>query len=305
MNSDWTGELAALATALCFAFGSTLFTLAGREIGAQLVNRTRLFVAVVLVIILHWLTLGSFLPLGVASDAVFWLALSGLLGLAAGDAFLMQAFVLVGPRLSMLMMATSPAFSVIMARVLLDESLKESQIAGIVITLCGLALVVTDTRGQSGVLSSEPDNRRLYIIGLLCGLGGSMGQAGGTVLSSMGLRGGIEPLSAVLIRLSTAMILVWLLTIVRGQFLPSFTRLRAHPRGLLRLFGGTVMGPVLGVWLSLIAVQRTAVGITSTLIALTPIFLIPISYFVFKETVTRRAILGTLIAFAGTVMLFT
>jgi drug/metabolite transporter (DMT)-like permease len=68
--------------------------------------------------------------------------------------------------------------------------------------------------------------------------------------------------------------------------------------------GGVIMGPVLGVWLSLVAVQRTSVGIASTLTSLTPIFLIPISYVVFSERITRQAVLGTLIAFAGTVLLF-
>jgi len=70
------------------------------------------------------------------------------------------------------------------------------------------------------------------------------------------------------------------------------------------LSGGAITGPVTGVWLSLIAVQLTPVGIASTLIAMTPIFLLPISRLVFKERITIRAILGTLVAFAGTALLF-
>lgn len=52
------GEIAALSTSLCFAFGSTLFTLAGREIGAQRVNRARLLLAALLIALVHWLTFG-------------------------------------------------------------------------------------------------------------------------------------------------------------------------------------------------------------------------------------------------------
>lgn len=64
------------------------------------------------------------------------------------------------------------------------------------------------------------------------------------------------------------------------------------------------MGPVLGVWLSLIAVQKAPVGIASTLMSLTPIFLLPVGYFMFSETIGFRAIVGTLIAVVGTVLLF-
>ena len=52
------------------------------------------------------------------------------------------------------------------------------------------------------------------------------------------------------------------------------------------------------------ALQRTPVGIASTLVNLTPIFLIPISYAVFGERITRRAVVGTLIAVSGTALLF-
>ena len=61
---------------------------------------------------------------------------------------------------------------------------------------------------------------------------------------------------------------------------------------------------MIGVWLSLVAVQRTSVGVASTLTSLTPIFLIPISYAVFKERPTRQTVIGTLVAVAGTVLLF-
>jgi drug/metabolite transporter (DMT)-like permease len=39
--------------------------------------------------------------------------------------------------------------------------------------------------------------------------------------------------------------------------------------------------------------------IVSTLMRLTPIFLLPIVYFVFKENVTQRAVVGTVIALVG------
>ena len=107
-----------------------------------------------------------------------------------------------------------------------------------------------------------------------------------------------------MMRIITAAILIWLFSILRREVASSFRTLRAHPRAVRLLTGGAILGPVLGVWLSLIAVQNTSVGVASTLSSLMPIFLIPISYVVFGERVNGRAILGTLIAVGGSVLLF-
>jgi drug/metabolite transporter (DMT)-like permease len=53
-----------------------------------------------------------------------------------------------------------------------------------------------------------------------------------------------------------------------------------------------------------VAVQDTNIGVASTLSSLMPIFLIPISYVVFGERVTRQAVIGTVIAFSGMIDLF-
>lgn len=299
---DFTGELAAVGTSLCFAFGSTLFTFAGRELGAQRVNRVRLLLAALMIAIVHWLIFRQLIPV-VSAETFSWLAVSGIVGLILGDICLMQAFVLIGPRLSMLMMALAPMFSTVIAWLFLNETLDGQTLLGIVLAVGGVILVVVEPR-KDGAPSSVAATGRAYRIGLLCALGGSLGQAGGTVLSRIGLADGFEPLSASLIRLGVAALILWVISLLRGQLGETITALREKPTATWRMVGGTIAGPVVGVWLSLVAVQRTNVGIASTLTSLTPIFLIPISYFVFKERVTRQAIIGTVIAFVGTVLLF-
>lgn len=297
----FVGELAALGTSLCFSFGSILFTLSGREIGSITVNRVRLLVAALLVMLLHTLSFGRPIPLNAETERWFWLGLSGFVGLALGDAFLFQAFVLIGPRLSMLMMALAPVLGAVLAWLFLGETLTALEIVGIGITLAGIMLVISERRGQNQ--PEITDNRR-YIVGLLCGLGGAVGQAGGLVLSKKGLVDNFPALSGNLIRLLVALVIIWALTIINRQLINSYRTIRANPRAFLLLTGGAILGPVLGVWLSLVAVQNTNIGTASTLSSLMPIFLIPISYVVFKERVTRQAILGTVIAFAGMVVLF-
>ncbi len=296
------GELAAVGTSLCFAFGSTLFTFAGRELGSQQVNRVRLLLAALLTALVHWLLIGQVFPVGAPADATGWLILSGVVGLVFGDICLLQAFVLIGPRLSMLMMALAPMFSTVIAWVFLHESLTGQQLIGIALVIGGIVMVIVERRkaGPSSVVATG----RAYRIGLLCALGGSLGQAGGTVLAKLGLSGGLDPISAALIRLTAAAILIWVLALMQRQVTMTIRALRAKPHAGLQMTGATIAGPVVGVWLSLVAVQRTSVGVASTLTSLTPIFLIPISYVAFKERVTRQALLGTLVAFVGTMLLF-
>ncbi len=299
------GELAALGTSLCFSLSSVLFTFSGRELGSILVNRTRLLIAILLVIVLHTLLYGQPLPLNAGSERWFWLGLSGFVGLALGDGFLFQAFILIGPRLSMLMMALAPVLGAIMAWIFLGESLSLTEIVGILVTVGGILIVVAERRGDSSAKAdAQPTSGRRYVLGLLCGLGGGLGQAGGLILSKLGLVGGFPALSGNLIRLIVAGVIIWILAIANRQLVSSYRDLRSHPRALAFLTAGTILGPVLGVWLSLVSVQNANIGVVSTLSSLMPIFLIPISYFVYGERVTKQAIVGTFVAFIGMVLLF-
>lgn len=298
------GELAALGTSLCFSFGSTQFTIAGRQIGSSLVNRTRLLIALLLVMLLHFLTFGQLLPLDTTPERWFWLGLSGFVGLVLGDACLLQAFVLIGARLSMLMMSLAPVLGALLAWIFLGETLVPREVVGIAVVLIGIIVVIVERSNGSTPGTEGSNDRRQYFIGLLFGLGGAAGQAGGLVLSKLGMGGDFPALSANLIRLLAAAAVIWLIAIVNRQLFSSFRTLRANPRALLSLTNGTILGPVLGVWLTLVAVQNVNIGVASTLSSLMPIFLIPISYFMFGERVTKQAVFGTLVAVAGMVILF-
>ena len=301
--TDYSGYVAALGTAFLFSFGSTFFTISGREIGSATVNRVRILIAWLVIIAIHALTFGQPLPFNATAQQWFWMGLSGFVGLALGDAFLFQGFVMVGPRLSMLMMALAPVIGAILAFVFLGERLQLQDFFAIILVVSGIAWVVSDKAESNGAGQTKSFTRR-YWIGLAFAFGGAVGQAGGLVLSKIGLQDGFEPLSANLIRVTIAVISIWAVGIANGQFMNTFRQVKAHPRAGALLTLGALTGPVSGVWLSLIAVQRAPVGIASTLMALTPIFLIPISYVVFRDKPTLRAIVGTLVAFAGTALFF-
>ena len=293
------GELAGLTTSICWSFGSIFFTLSGRQVGAAVVNRTRLVLALVMVSGLHLVTQGELLPLHADPERWGWMAASGVIGFVLGDACLFQAFVMIGPRLSMLLMALNPVMGAVLAWALLSETLAAGEIVGIALAIGGVVWVVTDRR------DGLPDaSLRFYVVGVLFGLGGALGQASGLIASKKGLEGGFSALSGNLMRLTVATLVIWALAAANGQMRPTAHKLREHPRAIRFILGGAVAGPLLGVWLSLIAVQNAPVGVASTLMSLTPVFLLPLGWLFFKERITRRAVVGTALAVAGTAILF-
>ncbi len=293
------GELAALLTSLCFTGTSVTFTLAGREVGSVVVNRTRLVLAVFFLGLAHPL-LGLPLPWGAEVSRWVWLGLSGFIGLVLGDAFLFQAFVWIGPRLTMLMLSLAPVLAAILAWLFLGEHLTLRQVVAIALTVGGTAWVVLE--GGDNAPPSEPGIR--FGRGVLFGLGAAIGQAVGLILAKEGLRDGFPALSGTLMRMAVAMLILWGWAFLRGEAAATLETLRRRPQAARYLLWGSIFGPSLGVTLSLYAVQHAPVGIASALTSLPPVFLLPVGYFFFKERFGWGAVAGTLVAIAGVAMLF-
>lgn len=305
MNT-YIGEITALVTAFCYATSSTFFTAAGKRFGAMVANRTRLVAAVSLLVITHWIIYEQLLPLDASHERWFWLGLSGILGLALGDAFLFQAYISIGPRMGLLLLSLAPAFAALLAWIFLGEILGTGKLLGMLITLLGIMWVVLERRSNNkpgnGFLSNLHDPQ--YRLGLLLGLGAAIGQALGLTLAKKGLEGDFPALSANLIRMISATLALWGLTALQGQLRKTIQTVRAAPEGLWFILGGAIIGPVLGVSFSLYAIQHTSVGVASTIIALPPVILLPISRFILKEQFGWGAVWGTLLAMIGVAILF-
>jgi drug/metabolite transporter (DMT)-like permease len=295
---NYLGEIAALGTSVCWTFTSVFFTLSGRRVGSVVVNQARLLLAVVFLSVTHLLVLGVLFPDQPGLYRWFWLGLSGVIGLVLGDGFLFQAFVLIGPRRSMLLMALVPIISTLMAWLFLGETLSATQIVAIGLTVGGVAWVVSE-----GEANGVQVDRRRYWLGILAGLAGALGQALGLVASKKGMAGDFSPLSATLMRMMVAAAVIWGFALLRGRAGQSMRAL-ADRQASLAILGGAIAGPFLGVWLSLTAVSLTEVGIAATLMALTPIFLLLPSRRIFKERISLQSVVGTAVAIVGVAIIF-
>lgn len=300
MQIPFAGELASILTSIAFSIAPAFFTLSGQLVGSVIVNRSRLVAAVFLLSITHFILLGSFVPINAGGERWFWFVISGVVGLTLGDAALFQAFLMLGTRMTMLIFATSPVISALLGWLFLDETLASPQLWGMAIALGGVAWVSSQSNAAQQKLSG-----RQYALGILFAVIASGGQAFGLLTAKIGLANNFPSISGVLMRMSAAALAIWIWTFLAGQAGPTIQKLKLHPTAVKYILIASFVGPFLGVWLSLVSVQLTEnLGVASTLQSLPPIFLIPISYYVFKEKLTWRAVLGTLVTLGGVAILF-
>jgi drug/metabolite transporter (DMT)-like permease len=294
------GELAAIATSVCFSIGPTYFTMAGHLVGSMVVNRTRLVVAFIYLAIAHTLLYGVPLPFDAEPDRWLWLSLSGVIGFVLGDAALFQAFITIGTRLTMLIFAISPVISAALAWAFLGETLTPLQMVGMAITLGGVAWVVAERENQDKGSLSKGE----YGWGLILGALAAVGQSGGILTAKLGLYGDFPALSGQIIRIVAAMVTIWMMALAGRKAKTTVEKFFSQPRAVQYILLASFIGPAVGVWFSLVSIQHTSLGIASTLMALPPVFLIPIGYFGFKERITARAVIGTFVALGGVAVLF-
>lgn len=299
MHTLLLGELAALGASVCFSIGPTLFTLAGRMVGSLTTNRLRLLLGALYFAVIHWLVFGTPIPRA-RPDALGYLLLSGILGLAVADAFMFESFVLIGPRVTLLVLNLTPVIATAFAWFFLDEHLRLSQIAAIGVVIGGISWVVLERQppDAEGNRPQQHDPR-----GIAFALTAAIVGAISVLLAKMGLKTGLPTISGATVRMFGGMITLWGWTIAVGKAGDTFKAFRQQPKALRYVALAVLIGPVTGMSLNLFAIKTIPIGIASTLSSLPPILLLPVGHWFFHERITLRAVIGTVIATAGVVWL--
>ena len=336
MNMQHAGELAGLATSALWVVSSLAFAAAGRSIGATQLNLLRSLLACAFLLGLQWFLHGNPWPT-IGGHSTLFLAISGLLGLAIGDQFLFAGYVLVGPRTTTLLMTLAPATAASLSWIMFGQSMSWQAILGMAITLIGVLWVAAESPHAANCI--KPGQQRK---GIMFGAAAAVCQGIGMVLAGNALRGEVDAMSAQTVRMSagTLAIIVIALVVHRmrkaspispispiqdastpSQSVDLRNRLRSTTQSeiielqptlrwtnqavIVAIVIGTFSGPVLGVWCSLIALQKLEVGIATTLMSLVPVMILPFSKWIEGRWPTPRAILGAIIAVVGVVILAT
>jgi len=294
-SSAHLGQLAALGAAASWAISALLNDAAGRRIGSFAVNVLRLVMASVILAAASWALRGLPLPLDATRHAWLWLGISGLAGFTFGDLCQFRAFVLIGPRLTTLIMGLAPPMTAFIGWLLLGEVLGLRQLGGMALILAGIAWAILGRDGRG-------DTPAPHATGILLATCGALGQASGLVLSKIGM-GSYDPLAATQIRIFVGLAGFLALTTALGWW-PRMRAAAAHPSGLGYTALGSVFGPSIGVSLSLIAVRHTLAGVAASLMATTPLLIIPLVILLRREKVGLSGVGGAVLVVGGVALLF-
>jgi drug/metabolite transporter (DMT)-like permease len=303
LDSSVIGETAAVVTSGLWTISSLFFTAAGRRIGSLNVNAYRTVMALGFLVVTHLVFLGTILPLA-SGGQWLWMGASGIVGLGIGDSGLFAAYVIIGPRRSLLMMALAPIFAATGGYVMLGETLPTPAVVGIALTLGGVVLVILEREENSG----EPVvSGRSKKYGVFCALIAAFGQGVGLVLAKKGIElnpiATLNPLSATLMRMILGAISLWLLMLGTGK-LAALRRAFNSKEGMRDTAAAAFVGPFLGVTLSMVAVTYSETGIAQTLLSLMPVMIIPVVWVLYRQKTSWQGIFGAIIAVIGVAILF-
>jgi len=159
---SYSGEAAAFGAALGWAISSLCWTAAGKRVGSMVVNTVRLIIALPVFLLYGHFVLGEAIPFSASPHAWLYLGLSGVLGFFVCDLFLFRSFLIIGPRLAMLIFSLSPLVSAAYGWWWLDEHLSVLDITGMLTALSGVAWVVLESpRRAVPAVSTAPVDQRI------------------------------------------------------------------------------------------------------------------------------------------------
>ncbi len=305
---QYVGELISIGVAFSWTATALLSEFGSKRMGNLTLNLMRMVITLVFSGILFWVMSGSPLPAQASTEAYLWMILSGIVGYVIGDFCLFQCYIIIGSKFGQLFMTLAPITAAIMAWLTLGQQIRPQAMLAMLVTLTGIAISVLG-RGDNHKLSLK-----LPLAGVLFAIGAAVCQGVGLVLSKIGMNhyeasltsdmaGWLLPFHANFFRCIAGTIGFALLMAFREGFKP-LQRGMHDRKGLLAAVATTIFGPFVGVGASLLAVQYTAAGIASTLMALTPIIIILPAWWLFKQPITAKSILGAFISVIGVSLFF-
>lgn len=303
-----SGEFIAILTTLCWSLGIFPFTEAAKRIGAAPLNQYRLFLAWIIIslilIVFNSYSLVTLFTKPIPYHYLF-LGASGIIGFTIGDYCSFTSFKLLGPKLGSLYTTFAPGAALLIGYIALNETINFIGIIGILITVSGVIWLTLSKKdsAEANKIGYTRDKK-----GIAFGIIGALCQGTGLVLSKVGMDyhddGVLPTLHAVWIRLLFAFVAAFIFSLLTKKLISNSKPIfRNEKNNLPYLFLGTILGPVTGVTLSLLTIQKLEVAVAQTIFALLPLFVLPISFIIYKEKITIQSIFACILALCGVLIL--
>ena len=291
------GEIAALTAAFLWALSSVVYSFLGQKIPPLQLNFFKGIIAVTLILLTLGVQGGKFSSIAPLPLAL--LTISGIVGIGLGDTAYFFALNKIGARKTLVLETLSPPLGALLAFIVIGELILPLAWCGIFLTLLGVIWVISEQTAESERIARKS--------GIIWAILAAIAQAVGAVLSRMALLDSdVSPLQSSLIRIAAGSAIALILTQI-----PTFATTQTI-KSTLKSFSGRTIGIIflaamastyLGIWLQQTSLKFAPTGIAQTLLATSPIFIIPITL-IMGEKVTWRSFLGVIIAVAGISLLF-
>ena len=239
------------------------------------------------------LALGRLDTLGAVSlEAWVYLSISVVTAFAIGDTAFFESTKTIGLARAMTISMIYPLIASGLGVWLLGERITTPVAAGTLVTLGGLAVIVSE-RAPPGADGPAPSRRGLGLALLSAAVWGVS-----PVLMTPAIRE-VDPVSVQAVRLPFAALVLWVTPWARG----TGDRVRLHFRtvGPLLLAIGVLTALSAVTWVA--GLKYAGITLTTVLSSTSPLFAIPIGFLVFGERVSARAIAGIVLCLAGIALL--
>ncbi|MFN3166008.1 MAG: DMT family transporter [Phycisphaeraceae bacterium] len=300
------GLIAATVASMFWAVSVVLYRRVGRIMPPVRLNMTKGLIAVLIlgvVLLVDWLALGH-RPWSMPAGMLGLMALSGVIGIGVGDTMFFAGLNRMGARRMLLLFTLNPVITVLAAWALMGEPLATAQVIGIAVTCGGVTWVIAErTTGKA--------DGHVDALGVLYGVGAATCQATGYLMSRHVLRQE-EMTSAASAWLRLAAGSLVLLACLRLDHVLKDPGGETHHHPLapskthawIMFLGAMMLGTVLGIWLMQVSAKHAdKAGVASTLLSLSPLFVLPIVALM-GEHISKRAVLGALVTILGVALLY-
>lgn len=303
--AQFIGELISIGVAFSWTATALLSEFGSKRLGNLTLNVWRMALTLLFSVVLFLFVLGTPVPTDISATACGWMLLSGLVGYAIGDYCLFQCYIIIGSRYGQLFMTLAPLVTALMAWITLGQQMTAMSVVAMLVTLSGISLSVLGRGEHHRVALKLPLN------GVLFAVAAAVCQGVGLVLSKIGMDhyntvqmpAWLVPFSANFLRCIAGIVGFSVMLYFREGLKP--LRNSVHDgRGLIVAVATTLFGPFVGVGFSLMAVQYASAGIASTLMALTPVIIILPSYWLFRQPITWRTVVGAVVSVVGVSLFF-
>lgn len=289
---------ALLATVL-FAFSSVSAKRSVQYLGSNNASLLRIILAT-LVLGLYAHTFGG----GLRGDGLIWFIASGFIGYGICDTAIFLTLPRLGAQLTSLMVQCLAApIAALTEWVWRHRQLERVELLAGACVLLGVAIALFPGRATAKQLHP---GWGAFALGLVA----AAGQAWGAVLSAHGqqlARASGQPLDGITVAYQrilagAAFVAVWW-AVMRFHQGPGTERATKAPpsRYWPWVIANVLTGPSLGVSCYQWALQGEATGVVLAITALTPLAVIPMSWWIDRERPTQRSIVGGVLAVAGVI----